>query len=167
MLQLSDFHWDEYWWSAKSQRVPFLTNPVTVTIYTHCERAGTDPNENVLPTDRQIEIANSLFGLNADLSNSMDDVAELARAECDEQIDLADYGLGHINRKNIGDHYRIQTIIVPGDCSPIDEYLFLDGECDWEDEHGLRLSMKNGEFTGHSCQGGGISIQDISENGAK
>lgn len=146
------------------QRVPLLSNPVTVTIYNHCEYKNTDPDENVLPTDRQIEIANTLFDLPAEIVDSMDDVAEMARALCDELMDLSDYDLRHINRENIGKHYRIESIIVPGDCSASDVHLFFDGECDWEEEHGLRLSFRNGKFVGYSDQGGGIGVRNISEN---
>ena len=167
MLKQSDFQWDTYWWSAKGQNVPFLSYPVTVTIYSHCERLATSPNENVLPTDRQIEIANALFNLPSQIVDSMNDVAEIARRDCDEDIDLSEHGLGHINRENIAKHYRIESIIIPGDCSSSDEHMFFDGECDWEDEHGLRLSLKNGVFVGHSCQSGGISVQDISENAVR
>ena len=167
MIRQSDFQWDTYWWSAKGQRVPFLPYPVTVTIYNHCERLGTSPDEKVLPTDRQIEVANAVFQLPVQIVDSMNDVAEMARAECDEEVCLTDYGLGHINRENIDQYYRIESIIIPGDCSSSDEHMFFDGECDWEDEHGLRLSLKNGIFVGYSCQSDGISVQDISENAVR
>ena len=164
MLTQSDFEWDAHWWCAKERQLQFITNAVSVIIYSHSERLGTQPNEKIPPSDRQIEIANTLFNLPTQIADSMDDVAEMARAEYDDAVGLAEYGLEHINRENIGKHYRIESIIIPGDCSSSDEHLFFDGECDWDDEHGLRLSMKNKDFVGHSCQSGGISIQDISEN---
>ena len=164
MIKQSDFHWKKYWWIAENIELPFLARPVSVEIYTHCEYEGTEPDESRRPTERQIEIANSLFLLPPELRDEMHDVAELARAQVDEEVDLSDYDLGHINRSNIGKHYYVKSVIVPGDCEPEDTHVFFDGECRWEEEHGLRLSMVNGRFVGHSCQSGGIGVKTISRN---
>jgi hypothetical protein len=163
MIEQANFHWDTYWWVAETE-LPFLAKPLTLQIYTHCEYEMTEPDQSRLPTERQIEIANSLLVLPPDLRDSMHDVAELARAQTDEEVCLADYELGHINRDNIGKHYRVMSAIIPGDCEPNDSHVFFDANCRWEQEHGLRLSMVNGKFVGHSCQSGGIGVKTICRN---
>ena len=166
MIKQTDFRWDNYWWVAEIE-LPFLAQTVTAEIYTHCEYQQTEPDENRKPSERQIEVANSLFLLPESLREQMHDVAELARAEYDEEVCLADYDLGHINRENIAKHYRITSVIVPGDCQPEDIHVFFEAECEWEEEHGLRLSMVNGQFVGHSCQSGAIGVKQISRNASK
>ena len=163
MIKQTDFHWDTYWWVAKVE-LPFLAQTVSVEIYSHCEYKQTEPDESRRPDERQIEIANSLLLLPASLRDEMHDVAELARAEVDESVCLADYDLGHINRDNIGKHYQINSAIIPGDCQPEDMHVFFDAECQWEEEHGLRLSMVNGKFVGFSCQSGAIGVEQICRN---
>lgn len=164
MIDRTHFEWDTYWWTAGNQSVPFIKNPVSITIYSHCERDGTSPDQSVQPSDRQLVIANSLLKLPANLSDSLHDVAEASRSETDEAVGLADEGLGHIKRDNIRLFYKIESIIVPRDCSDDQVVVFLDGECAWEKEHGLRVSMRDGEFVGYSWQSGGISVQNIVEN---
>jgi hypothetical protein len=144
--------------------IPFLAKPVLLEIYTYCEYEQTEPDESRLPSDRQIEIANSLLKLPSDLRDAMHDVAEMARAQTDEEVCLPDYDLGHINRDNIGKHYRVVSVIVPGDCELENSHIFFDANCRWEDEHGLRLSMVNGQFVGYSCQSGPIGVRQISRN---
>ena len=165
MIVQSNFQWDDYRWVMETE-LPFLAKPITLEIYTHCEYQEeiSSPDQDRLPTQRQIEIANELMSLPPDLRASMHDVAEMARCETDEEVGLADYDLGHINRENIGRHYRVVSAIIPGDCQTDDSHVFLDANCRWEQEHGLRLSMVNGRFVGHSCQSGGVGVRNTSTN---
>jgi len=164
MLDRQNFNWDTYWWTATNQDLPFLSKPISITIYSHCERQGTSPDQSVPPSDRQLVIANSLFELPVNLADSMHHVAEASRAETDEAVGLADEGLGHINRDNIHLFYKIDSILIPQDCSDDESVVFLDGECAWEEEHGLRISMRDGTLVGYSWQSGGISVENIVEN---
>ena len=163
MVEIADLLWKDFRWVMPFE-LPFLAKPLTLEIYTHCEYQQTSPDEDRIPTERQIEIANWLQTLSPDLRTKMHDVAELARAETDREIDLSQYDMGHICRENIGKHYRVVSAVIPGDCEPDETHIFLDANCRWEQEHGLRLSMVNGEFTGYSCQSGGVGVKTISRN---
>ena len=163
MIEIADLQWKDFRWVMPFE-LPFLAKPLTLEIYTHCEYQQTSPDENRVPTERQIEIANWLQTLSPDLRTNMHDVAELARAETDREINLSEYDMGHICRENIGKHYRVVSAVIPGDCAPDETHIFLEANCRWEQEHGLRLSMVNGEFTGHSCQSGGIGVKTTSRN---
>ncbi|MEM9943773.1 MAG: hypothetical protein AAF939_19580 [Planctomycetota bacterium] len=164
MIQKEQLKWDSYWWAAHDQRLPFLANPVAIFLYSHCERDGTSPDPSVWASDRQLQIANSLFELPLTLSDKLDDVAEAFRAETDVAVGLADEGMGHINRANIRQHYRIESIVIPRDCSNDEAVVFLDGECEWEPKHGLRIAVRDGQPIAYSWQSGGISANHIHEN---
>lgn len=166
MIQQSSFQWDGYRWVMEDAELPFLAKPLTLEIYSHCEyqEAISSPDQIRRPTDRQIAIANTLLSLPDDLRPSMHDVAEMARAEHDDEVSLSNYDLGHINRDNIGKHYRVVSAIIPGDCEPDDYHVLFDANCRWEQEHGLRLSMVNGRFVGYSCQSGAVGVRRISKN---
>ena len=165
MVEQSNFRWDDFRWVMPTD-LPFLAKPVTLEIYSHCEYELeiSTPDQNRLPTRRQIEIANTLLALPSDLRPAMHDVAEMALRETDDEIGLANYDLDHINRDNIGKHYRVVSAIIPADCGTDDYHIFLDANCRWEQEHGLRLSMENGRFVGYSCQSAGIGVKTISTN---
>jgi len=50
----------------------------------------------------------------------MEDVLEESRNEMDEEIDLADYGFGHINRQNIEQYYKIVDVVISWPITEID-----------------------------------------------
>jgi hypothetical protein len=142
-----DYKWDDYFWTGLLY-IPFLDTETKISVV--CD---TSP-EQTEPTPRQLALVNALLSLPASLVNEMDDAAEKWRACVDDAVDLSEYDLGHINRQNIREHYQVQAIYIPpiGDCQ--DDYQFITSECDWEEEHGMQLLLKNGKFVSFGEQDG-------------
>ena len=46
-------------------------------------------------------------------------------------------------RNEVWRHVRLTQVTVPQHGATADRYVFVDGECDWEEEHGLELLFKN------------------------
>jgi hypothetical protein len=46
-------------------------------------------------------------------------------------------------RKAVWKHVRLKQVLIPAHGKSGDRYVFVDGECDWEQEHGLELLFKN------------------------
>jgi hypothetical protein len=136
-MATDEFVWDRSvdWW-ATQRHVPALGR--TLHFYVIPE------GESARPTARQVAALAQLDALPADLWEALDDAAEAYRRRTDEEVDLAGEGLGHIQRANVRDHYRIEQGVIPrlGECA--DVYHFLTGGCDWETEHGLEVLLKNG-----------------------
>ena len=133
--------------------VPFLDANVEFTIWPQV--SPTNPElEADCPTPRQLDLARRVLKWPNDLRESIDDAAEQYRSDVDDSIDLALYELGHINRQNIRDHYRVYGIAIPS-FEKIDEacdYVWLLCSCDWEDEHGMECIFRDREiiFCGES-----------------
>lgn len=132
------FTWDatfSCWITAK--HVPFLNRILKITIEPE--------SEDGQPTERQIALVDAIGSFSTSIRESINDAAEKYRKEIDDEVDLSEYDLGHINRRNIENHYMISKIVIPpiGACK--DDYHFLEGSCEWEEEHGLEILLRNGE----------------------
>ena len=46
-------------------------------------------------------------------------------------------------RNDVWRHLRLATVFIPKHGKTADRYVFIDGSCDWEEEHGLQLLFKN------------------------
>ena len=96
------------------------------------------------PTARQIAVLDSLDELTAD---QMPQLVEWARR--DLQARLTNWGITldeldvEIDVDNLQNHFSIKEVLIPriSDCQT--NYIFLAGECDWEQDHGIEFLLKN------------------------
>lgn len=136
-LYLSRWNFEHEWENcyALDRQVDFLGFDCRVVV---CAEDGADG-----PSWRQRRLLSRVLRYSE--HSLVDDAAELYRANVDEMVGLDEYGLGHINRSNIREHYGISRITIPIQAGSPDDYIVLDGGCDWEEEHGLQLLIKNGQ----------------------
>jgi len=149
---MGDFSWDQYWWTQRCF-VPLVGYELDVSIYP-------EDHDAAPPTARQLEVFESASALPPSLRDSLDDAAERYRKEIDEEVGLTWPEVAGINRSNIRAHYRIDQIFVPRLQSCSRSYLFLDGECDWEEEHGLEILLRDGHVLLCGEQGGLMQNQE-------
>lgn len=135
-LYASRWKFDHEWENRYEleQRVKFLGFDCRVLV---CAEEGADG-----PSWRQRRLLSKI--LRDPDPDVIDDAADAYLNHVDDMVGLAEYGLGHINRGNIRDHYGISCITIPRQAGSPDDYVVLDGGCDWEEEHGLQLLIKNG-----------------------
>ncbi len=131
-----DFTWNEYWWSRRSF-VPFVGREVELAV---------DPEDfkRAPPTPRQLAAAASALELPEELRDRLDDAAERYRLDVHEAVGLTWPEVRDINRSNIRDHYELARVLVPRLAASPHNFLFLEGECDWEDEHGIEFLLRDG-----------------------
>ena len=136
-VDMTLFTWDasvDCW--ATRRHVPALGADVTVEVYPESPGAAVSP--------RQAAVIAALDHLPPDFRDRLDDAAEVNREEFDELVDLKSCGLGHINRTNIREHYSLPSLIIPPLNRVRGDYFFLAGNCDWEEEHGIEMIVKDG-----------------------
>lgn len=104
-------------------------------------------NDLTSPTPHQLSVVEHVLSLAPAFLNRIDDAAEIYRQSVDDAVDLSKYELGHINRSNIRDHYRIHTIMIPVHESTTDKCFSIGAGCDWEDEHGMGIHVRNDAIT--------------------
>lgn len=116
-------------------QVEFLGSKCQVLV---CFEDGED-----YPTQRQIKLLKkTLRATNYDV---MDDASESHRKRVDAMVGLDEYGLGHINRANIREHYSVGMIVIPKLDSSSDDYVIFGCSCEWEEEHGMQIILMNGD----------------------
>lgn len=133
-MSQDDFPWNGYFWE-REWFVPLLNKAVPISIVPE--------NGGLPPTLPQLALANRLSELPQSLWTEIEDAAEAYRAETDASVNLAEYDLGHINRANIRDHFAILDVVIPPLEGSTEFLIFLTGNCDWEEEHGLEILLKN------------------------
>ncbi len=130
-----------------SLNVPFLNSEVQFTVWP--EAHPTQPGKKCdAPTARQLDVAMRVLKWSTEVRDSVDEAAERYRLEVDEAICLADYELGHINRKNIRKHYEVHGIAIPSfeKIAKGLDYVWLLCACDWGSEHGMECIFRGREI---------------------
>jgi len=134
---MAEFRWDDHWWT-RTCLVPLVDRQIDVSIFPEDFR-------NASPSERQLEAFASALKLSPTLHDLLDAAAERYREEVDEAVGLTWPEVAGINRQNIRAHYRIDRIFVPRLRSSKRSFLFLEGECDWEEEHGIEFLLRDGQ----------------------
>ncbi len=116
--------------------LPFLPGVRTFDI--HGERKHGDVASN-----QQLVFYRSLTRDDFPPADELDDWAFKYFQEIANIIDVSECGCQDVTRHNIDDHYQIQRALVPPLWGSEDRYLVLGGNCDWDDEHGIQMVVKN------------------------
>ena len=146
------YKWDRFCWKG-ALHVSFLDSKVEICIM--------PVQGDQRPTPSQLELVEAIRKLPKSIRPRMNDAAEAWRECCDEAVDLSEYDLGHINRRNIQKHYQVTAIDVPRDAEHEDDYLIFVADCEWESEHGMQLILKNREFVLFGEQDGACWADDL------
>ena len=94
------------------------------------------------PTERQLRAYERFQTLPTTLC---DEIARHAIRYCDRIDDLVGLeaeGIA-INRSQIGQHFRITTLLIPRLADSGTDYYFISADCDWEPEHGMQIILEN------------------------
>lgn len=133
-----DFTFEHHFW-RRTVYVPMFGTELEVSIDAEDFRSAP-------PTSRQLDAADTALQLSLSLRDLLDDAAELYRLKVHEAVGLTWPEVAGINRSNIREHYRVDSIFVPRLRSCPNNFLFLHGECDWEDEHGIEFLLRDGRI---------------------
>lgn len=66
--------------------------------------------------------------------------------DCEQDYDEEHAESETVNEDNIFSHIRISSVIVDEACRTDRIEFHVDGECDWEPEHGLEITISNGKI---------------------
>ncbi|MBI4057786.1 hypothetical protein HY405_00470 [Candidatus Microgenomates bacterium] len=132
---MPELTWTGDFWEA-SKNIPFLDREVKITFIT-----GGEANQ---PTKKQLNVLGRIEDLPKDFSSILDDAADSYRKTVIESLLEEDSEpIRHIQRENISNHYKIDDVVIPELGRSRDVLFFLTGECDWEEEHGIEILVKN------------------------
>lgn len=129
------FHFDTLWQTTKY--IAFLGRQLPARFISE--------QDDQEPTARQIAVLDSLDKLTADL---IPQLIEWARR--DLQARLSNWGItldeleAEIDLDNLQNHFSINEVLVPRIAECQNNYIFLNGECDWDPDHGIEFLLKNG-----------------------
>jgi hypothetical protein len=111
------------------------------------------------PSQRQIALLDSLDTLTEEINSKL---ANLARE--DFKTRLENWGITpqelyeeiemEIDEQNIQNHFKIEQVVIPPIRNCSFDYVFMCGNCDWDEEHGIEFLLKNGEPVQCNAQGG-------------
>jgi len=59
------------------------------------------------------------------------------------EVDGDDPPVALPNRSDVWKHVQLRRVFIPHHGTTRDRYVFVEGGCDWEEEHGLELLFKN------------------------
>ncbi len=119
-------------------RVPILGQIVEISIDPEPETAN-------LPSPAQIRSLEAFLALSPDQKNGW---AHQIALDCyytclGYKIDGETPPVRLRKRANVWRHLRLRQVFVPQHGNTQDRYVFIQGGCDWEEEHGLELLFKN------------------------
>ena len=135
MQNMSELTWTGDFWET-SKNVPFLDREVKVIFITSGEQ-----NQ---PTEKQLNVLKRIEDFPKDFSNTLDDAANGYRKTVIEGLLEEDSEpIRNIQRENISNHYKINSVVIPELGRSEDILFFLTGECNWEEEHGIEILVKN------------------------
>lgn len=96
------------------------------------------------PTQRQLEILESLDRLPKGFQHDIATHAWNYYRQIDADVDFAQEGRA-IEHESITSHYTIKSILIPEIRNCEANYLFISANCDWEEEHGMQLLVRDGQ----------------------
>ena len=99
------------------------------------------------PTLRQRFLIYRMQRYASALRESINDAADEHRVNFEGMVgDLTEeYGLPVMNRENIQNHFWVSSVWIPRLIGSSDDYIALGCSCNWEEEHGMEMLIKNGE----------------------
>lgn len=119
-----------------SVSLPFLPGVRTFGIHGELEHGDVASNQ-------QLDFYRSLTQSDFPHSEELDDWAFRYFQEVAKIIDVRECGCQDATRNNIDKYYEIQRALVPPLWDSDDRYLVLGGNCDWDDEHGIQMIVRN------------------------
>ena len=140
----NQFEFQDHFW-RQTLKTHIFKQPIEVSLSIQfgCQR------QELGPTDRQLEAVDQLRKADSGVSVAMLNFAEQSRQETDDKIGLAEYGLGHINRSNISNHFRNASAMVRPLVDGDELFFEICFECDW-DEDGIIFLFKDGDPIGQT-----------------
>lgn len=136
-----DFTWEDDFWVTE-KHVPFLGETVEITVIP-------EDGQEARPSPRQLAAIDALDDLPPEILEKIDNAADGHRRRVDDLINLAEEGLGDIQRDNIHEHYEIDEVVIPPHGTSPRIFQFISAECDWEEEHGMEILLCDGKVV--SC----------------
>lgn len=125
----------------------FIESKVHVTCLGEEVDVWVDPEDDStdLPSPSQLHALDAFLAL--DLAQKVDWLHQLA-LDCHytclrDEVDEDDPIMVLRSRNEVWDHLRLNQLLIPQHGTTSDRYLFVTGNCDWEEEHGLELLFKN------------------------
>lgn len=142
----NDFRRIEYGWQTR-RRLPFLNRRLKITIIPECDGAE--------PTIRQLQVLESLEPIPPEFIDGIDDYVTAHRRRYMNVISRAIRAYSWLTRflritsgsdmnDVFGTGYEITEIVIPQLEATPNQYFFLNAECDWDDEHGLEILVRDG-----------------------
>ncbi|MCU0721360.1 MAG: hypothetical protein MUC83_16740 [Pirellula sp.] len=116
--------------------LPFLPGVRTFCIHGEIKHGDVASNQ-------QLDFYRSLTQNDFPSKEELNDWAFKYFQEVARIIDVTGCGCQGVTRNNIDEHYEIQCALVPPLWGSVDRYLVLGGNCDWDDEHGIQMIIKN------------------------
>ena len=138
MSNSNNIKWERTEFFESKLRVPVLGQLVEVWVQPESDSAAS-------PTPAQIRALDAFLALGPE-----------QKADWTHQVALDIYdtcrlfGIGQDEtpvrlrkRDDVWKHVRLPQVFIPTHGKTHDRYVFVDGSCDWEEEHGLELLFKN------------------------